>query len=629
LPEDLKRHPFYLWAYGVMEINRGDFEAAAAALQVGFDRDARLALLNPLSQALFRAGSHDALAALLADESIDATPGDASERMRFAHTLNQIGYGRRAISLGYSALCDAADDPDLSQKYMGLILQPSSDMFGDVPVVVGSGMFIQISNDVGASISGIVDGDADLPWGDVVSSSHGIVSRFMGTKVDHSIEMDTDFDVVRTWTLTLVQPAWLRAWYDLLENSEARFPGATGVVKIEIQDKDFSKVFSQIRRQAERGQKLLDAYREHAIPLAVIAGRHQAGAVGFADFLLDRGLGVRTATGNAEAFAQAVRRIETHGRRGAVLDGFTAWRAAQFKVLPLLTKVLGPLAIPTTELIALQKLVALQDADRPGQSMSTSYQNGQYFKHELSQAERAEIAAWMKARIESIAEACTIEPVTVPDDLPDALERLSEIADPDLMAPAILAGKKRLLLSDDLALRELSAEVFQTEAVWLQTAAQSALKQGVTTAEGYVELVQSLAIHRHGVVSLDLATLYKIYRTDDTAGLYKFEAVCRYLGHETADCVSHVRLACAFLNQIWATSLEREWRVPVATGQVVNAVLGMDREGEWARWAALMIINLEAGPRTHLIGWCRSTSKPLSQALLLLRRIKHGNKTPT
>jgi tetratricopeptide (TPR) repeat protein len=623
LPEPIKSEPYYLGTYGVMQIKRGDYVAARQALEDAYSKDQNLALLNPLCETLFHLGQLESLHALVQDSTVDETPGETDQRMRLAHILGDLGHSERAISLGYRALCEAPKSAKISQYYMGLILNPS----GELPIAgteAGLGMYVEITNDIGTKIAGILGDDEDRPWAAAIDPVHPIASAFLGSSVGHSIVRPTDFEMERTWTLSLVQPAWLRAWYDLQENFERRFPDAKGIVRIDVPENDISALIEQIKRQGEREQKRAENYAANQFPLVIAAGKHRAGAVGFADYLLSLEMDVSTATGNPVEFERAQDLIAAHGKRGAVLDSFTAWRAAKFSFLPVLQDMLGPLSIASSELTALKQLIEMQDADRAGETMTTGYRSGQLFRQTMSQGERRDIVAWMETRIADIENHCAVEAVTVPDVLPQDVEQLVEITEPGVFSSLILAGDSRILVSEDLFYRRLGQEAFETKSVWLQAVARHAVAENQLSFESYVDLVRNLAIHRHGIVVFDLAVLTRIYRTDSTSGFYMLSALCRYLGHPSADRRSNVLIACTFLNRIWATCIGREARVPLATGQVLSSILGEHRGDSWDEWAAMMLIGLESGPREQLINWCYATGKPIGQAYEWLNQVRRG-----
>ena len=75
-----------------------------------------------------------------------------------------------------------------------------------------------------------------------------------------------------------------------------------------------------------------------------------------------------------------------------------------------------------------------------------------------------------------IEEACVVEPMVIPDDLSELGEAMIRSPSGDTAAAAILAGRGRLLLSEDMMMRRLASEVFGVKGVWVQAVLLSAVQ---------------------------------------------------------------------------------------------------------------------------------------------------------
>lgn len=622
LPDGISNQAFYLKARGIMHLNRGDFSAAIPALTSAYEQNETLSELIPLLVAYHRSGQSGLLKDALDDLGIDSVPGSPVDRIQLAHILNDAGLAERAIAVGYAALCEAPNHAEVSQKFIGLVLERPDDNKTHNELFVEQGHWVVFESTDGDKLEGIVGSSVDYPWGVALAVDHPVIAGFLGKSVGAQITLEKGFDVSATWKITEVLPGWFRAGRDLLDRFNVRFPGVGGIVKMTTGDEEnqLKHVFQQIKKKGEADQTRLDTYLKTPVPLSFIAGSHEAGAIGFADFVASRDADVRVADGNLENLQRSIAEISAHQQEGAVIDAFTAWRIAQLDLFPLFQKALGQLTLPSTELGQLQSLLALQDRNRTGVSMSTSFIDGEFYKQEWTQEEREEAADMIQSRISKITDACRIEPYTVPDELPDFMEELVAMESPDLLAPAILAEETRLFLTDDFGLRLLASNVLNTRSIWMQSVLLYALDSGHLSIDEYVEKLKHLAALRHGVLILDLPVLIKAFRSDGTTNLREFSALCRYLGHANADRNSHIRLACLFLNQVWATSVSRDGRLEIATGVVLAAMLNDDRNGQWTEWAARFLLALQPGPREHLISWCQAKSKPLAEAIDLIRR---------
>ena len=158
--------------------------------------------------------------------------------------------------------------------------------------------------------------------------------------------------------------------------------------------------------------------------------------------------------------------IEDNDRSGAVLDALTAWYAARLGVFPILEDRLGPLAIPANELGCLHAMLDEPVDVGDEESMSITYQDGEFFRQIMTPEERADQLALIKSRIVAIEEACKIEPVVIPDNVSEVGEALLGFSSGDAVTPAAIAGQERLLLCDDMIMRHLAGSGFWRQGGW-------------------------------------------------------------------------------------------------------------------------------------------------------------------
>ena len=326
-----------------MHFNRGDFSFAVPALTSAYEQNATLSELIPLLIAYHRSGQSGLLKDTLEGVGIDSVPGSPIDRIQLAHILNDAGLGERAIAVGYAALCEAPNDAEVSQKFIGLVLGRPDDNETLNELVVEKDHWVVLESTDGDKLEGIVGSSADYPWGEALASDHLVVEGLLGKPVASQITLEKGFDVSVTWKVTEIQPGWLRAGRDLLDRFNVRFPGVGGIVKMTSGDEDnpLKHVFEQIKKKGEADQTRLDTYLQGPIPLSFIAGSHEAGAIGFADFVASRDADVRVADGNLDNLRRSIAAIAAHEQGGAVIDAFTAWRIAQLDLIPIVQHRIG------------------------------------------------------------------------------------------------------------------------------------------------------------------------------------------------------------------------------------------------------------------------------------------------
>ena len=90
-----------------------------------------------------------------------------------------------------------------------------------------------------------------------------------------------------------------------------------------------------------------------------------------------------------------------------------------------------------------------------------------------------------------------VEPLVIPDNLSEAGEELIHLPTGDATAPAVMAGQDRLLLSEDMVMRQMASKVYGAKGVWLQAVLLSALQARTMTPSAYSEALVYLGAHRH------------------------------------------------------------------------------------------------------------------------------------
>ena len=88
--------------------------------------------------------------------------------------------------------------------------------------------------------------------------------------------------------------------------------------------------------------------------------------------------------GTKDELSRALALIGHNQRSGAVLDAVTAWFAAGLGLFPILEDRLGPLAIPRSEFGRIQEMVARLGSVPDGETMTLTYQGGQYIQRVIT-----------------------------------------------------------------------------------------------------------------------------------------------------------------------------------------------------------------------------------------------------
>ena len=339
------------------------------------------------------------------------------------------------------------------------------------------------------------------------------------------------------------------------------------------------------------------------------AGKRPGGGIAFADYLTSIGEDLRVCHGTEGELSEALALIGHNQRSGAVLDAVTAWFAAGLRVFPILEERLGPLAIPRSELARIQEMVVRLGSVPDGETMTLTYQGGQYIQRVITPEVQALRLKEFRSRLATIEEACTVESVVIPDGLSDLGDQLLNVPFGDAFVPAVIASRDRLLLTEDMMMRQWAGRAFGTKSVWLQPVLLSALQAETMDWGDYCEALVQLAAHRHGHVFMGAQVLLSVFERDTSVELVKLEALCAYVGATNAEHHSLIASVAAVINAIWADAEPADAKVGTATDLLFRALLVDDGGKVHAERARDLAEELWEAPKIHLGDWLREEAE--------------------
>ncbi|MDE2678126.1 MAG: hypothetical protein OXI76_09490 [Gemmatimonadota bacterium] len=598
--------------HGILHVNRGAPDEAVSPFSAAFDLEPSVDTLMDLVGVHQRLGDTDAIGELLQREGIDTLPGSPLARINLAHFLSCFCDNTSALEAGYYAVIDGLDQASVVRKFLGLIIR---DGMGPLPPrtevldpVVGIGAWIRLISDRGDSFEALVGEEVDRPWGAKADPANPFVAKALALKAGGSFEHVAASGLRETWTVEQVKPRWLQAFHYLSKEFGQRFPEAQGFFSTKIEGDDFEPLLEQVRRHSEALSHQANLYLVRGLPLALAAGKGPGGGIAMADYLTSIGEDLLVCHGTEEELSRALARIGDNQRSGAILDAVTAWFAAGLGVFPVLKERLGPLTIPRSEFGRIQEIVAHLGPVPDRETMTLTYQGGQYVQRIITPEIQAERRREFQSRLAAIEEACAIEPVVIPSGLPESGDRLLNVPLGDAFVPAVVARQQGLLLSEDMVMREVAEGVFEAKGVWLQPVLLSAVQAETMDWGDYCDALVQLAAHRHGHVFMNAQVLLSVFEHDTSTELVKLEALCAYVGVANAERHSLIASVAGVINVIWDDAKAAEEKVGTATDLLFGALLVHDGGKVHAVRAQALVKKLNEAPGSQLTSWLSDRS---------------------
>ena len=623
LPKTIKEIEIYKIIEGQFHVNRGEPKQAVPLFRSAYKSHRNLNTLLGLLSSLSSINDEKALRKILDDTTIDNLEGGSIGRMHLAQILMGQGYDTRAHALGYRALIEGEKNPQIALGYCGLfILLKNRTVNVEFSTKVMEGNWIRLKNDRDEELTGIIGESNDRSWGIALTPANPIIQPAYGKSPGDTFTTPSPLGGEESWTILEIKPRWVQAFNFISNNFTVRYPGVTGMVSFKSSDEDggLEPTFRQIRRFSEQARATADLHLVQGYPMALASNPSRGGALGFSDYLHQIDENIRTCVGTTPERENAARAISDNQKNGAVIDAFTAWRCSEFGIFGAMVAVLVPLSIPKSEVDILEGLVAPMEADDLTESMSLSYHGGEYFRDVQTVEQQRLMGTARRTLLNNILENCAVENVPLPNFLPPVGEALLSVPTGEAIIPLLYAGKDRLVLSDDMALREIGAAFFETQGVWMQVVLQVAQEQEHISSNAYAKAIVKLAFRRHGHLALNNTVLKDIYDMDDT-DLNQFRTVVRFIGGANADRISHIRATREFLRdlRIDPGSYGKALR---ATNALFASMILREADEQSLEWIAMLMAGLERDDRGKLIEWCRGHFLDVQAAIDLLKDVQ-------
>ena len=534
-----------------------------------------------LLQAFHHAQETESISALLGSLDLSRSVGPPEYIMAIAQEVSRGGYPERAYPVAYDLVRRHADDASVVLGYAGLgLMLEANPMFAMSTVGVGAYVSIQASD--GQQQNFVIDDGGDFFGIRVLSPTSGIAIRVLGRSQGDTIEIAKfGQDHPEVWTVTEVVNKYLHLHLRVLEEFETRFPDNPGIARYTVGE-DIDTVLDVVRRGAERNAEMVRRYMEKPVPLGIAARGQGGDVVGFAQYVRQLGGLIITCVGNGPERDRAHLLVNCYRGKGAVLDPYTAWVAAEIEVLPSLKSFFGSLRTPGSTFGMIDRMIHHAEEGRGREQMTLSYRDGQFYKNEITDEFRdAQIAALKRIR-DAIEVNCEVVPVVVPDDLSEPAEMLLTVGGSHFLDAALLAVETNsILLSDDLRYLDFSSLAVKCDGIWLQIALSAACGAKHLTPSDYAKSVVCLAERGHDHIALTGGLLYLIARQDQE-GFPGLQVALRFLAGPKAEMPSHLSVFHDFLNLLWPPKQNfPKHRAQTVTGLGLTALLA-HRTSDWA-----------------------------------------------
>lgn len=611
LPDAVLAEPRFARMAGAAANARGDIDRAERHLRRALESEpgdlrARIILYSVQMRADRRDAAHD-LVREVDERSVSGSPQD---RMRLALMLRQAAEDMRAFELAYAVASTNRADEKVVQMYPGIFfsserMPPKIRMVG--PAEIGDWFELE-EVDGGKDFSGLI-WDEVTP--EVVNYPPGqlLAQHVLGTSAGDEIVVPQGIGEPRRYRVKEVKHRFVWLLHDIMHTNATRFPQSRSMGSMTMRDGDVQPVLDMVRQHQQHGLDICRTYREMSLPLEALAAINHLSVLQVAELIPQNGGEIRTCLGEHDEREAAERACARARGRGVVLDTLTVWCAHHMDLLGPMREFFGTIAVPQTTLDELLEMRAKEELHAGREYMTLGYDGDQAVRQVHSPEDTQRRIDLFTATIDALRANCEVLPVEGSDD-PELARLLHREVVESILDPLLVAKQTgRLLLSEDLHLRQLAASQGFANGAWLQTAARSMLAGDVIDWTAYALCVAQLASRRHGHVSLDGDVLIAMLRHEH--GKVLIDAAANYIGGPRAEIVSQAYAVADFMNKAWSSGVP-SWKAGAAASVLIARLIS--KRSEW--WETLELLNRMFGQaavagtrsdlsRSYLRDWIR------------------------
>lgn len=542
--------PRYKEAFAVGAYNQKDFELAAEHFKDLLDISPRLRHWLDLYKCKRRLLGSDAAAKLLDEYPVLELPCFPKDLIELAHIFTWHDKSGLAVKAALTAVSSPRGQASavVTGSYVGFVFSNAS--LPPPSHKVATGEYIKIRHSTsGEVVHGIVGSEDHQPWGVALDERDKRINAALDKAVGETFFIQSQFSDKSEWIIEEVLPEFIRAAQYLSKEHTDKFGDAAIVHRIITDGENIEPILEMVR---QRGKFVDDTCRkviENNLPLSLIGGRDDIGGLGLANAIRQRGYNIATNPGTKEVQEEAQLTL-ANLPNGVVIDLFTAITAVDLDILQILTKTLGTLRMSMEEYEALQShLEKAQSSEND--AMTLSAVDGQILRSEFTPDDRRKRISSLKDVVSQLENSLTIEPVVFGESFSE-IEKLILESTPITLAPIELAKKYDApLLSDDGAMRSLSAQLGHRKGVWLSAVLAKAKTKDFISDHQYMTASLGLVQRKHDVTPLTGVILAEAVEhfSQEVLG-NEAKLLIQQIGGPNADFDSHAVVATSMFKSL-------------------------------------------------------------------------------
>jgi tetratricopeptide (TPR) repeat protein len=400
----------------------------------------------------------------------------------------------------------------------------------------------------------LVEGEDD-PANNRLGPAHPLASALMGKAVGDKVRFPEESPAEVEYEIVQIQSKYVFAFQDCLSRFNERFPTHQGLVRMEVNVEDPTRIVQMLEAQRGRAERSLTMYRGGSFPacrLARLLGRSDVEL--FAGLIGDRSTRILSSSGiGAELQGElsllnetSLILVETSALVTLESLGHLDKLKQRFHTVRVTQQTLDSI-VETSLNLRPEKQTGHMFSDSPGHIQMVSNTREQI---EAQQQFYNRITQFLRLAAEVVA--------PVGGNALDEFERqdLRTTLGPCAASTISAAGASgTVMYSDDLPLRVVSRNGHGVHSVWTQTLLQDLLARSLITTEEYHKAAAWLIQSGFHFVSVDKDCLVWVLRTNGWSPTPEVARVVGVLAGPDCNDSDAVNLALDVLHEVWQEPL--------------------------------------------------------------------------
>lgn len=548
----------------------GEAAKAVPATRKLFDNNSNsISALERYIQSLLRVNDRTRIRRVVADLTDKNMVGTVDEKREYVNLLVFCGEIERARAYAYQLFCENRND---HRAWMAL--SSSVLAFGRPPGAsddlhlneVGSDAAFEVTRSDGTRQTYIIESNKELFLlrDDNIAMDHPIAIATIGRREGEVFSWP--FGKGEQVTIAAIKHKVLDAFHHILSRFEEQFPNAAGFKSVSIapdQEDGLEEMKAHLQRRAEYSQQKATEYQEGSYPLPIL-GFH-LGIDPIDAFLgLKRECNVAPKVSSCLQTDQdnAIASLKAATKVGVIADPVACYLLRRLNIEKSVEQEFGRIGITqnTIDIFAQRLQEAEQtsyfeDMDGTKYTSTIAIHGGRLVISDTTEEDVRGRVELLRSDLRWLKEDCDLLPTIASTDPADEIIRFRN-RDGGRFFDDIFAadGSGRLLLSDDLHLRQWAEGLFGVQSVWIQSMLFHLEEVGqIDTAT-----VVKSTIHLSGVgeeaLSVTTGRLVAAFDMLSSGDLSypDLELFCSLIGQAGAEMRSHVLVAASAILEIWS-----------------------------------------------------------------------------